>query len=468
MKFKYNHIIVTLLLSVYLFSSCEDFVEVAAPENKMVRDVVFENEGTAKSAMTGIYNELFRAQFSNGQRNSITILSGFSGDNISNIYDTNIERIQFEQNEITPDNSGNLSIWSSAYNIIYMTNSLLEGLQNSGGISEQVKNQLEGEARFIRAFSYFNLVNLYSDIPLLLTTDYEENQLSSRTPMGEVYEEVINDLLLAEELLGAEFPENERTRVNSYTASALLARVYLYLEDWDNAELYSSKVIDATSNYEILNDPEEVFLANSKEAIWQISPLGGGGLSTHTNEGNLLIVDPVLFFLAGIELEEELAAIYDQEDKRLANWIGYDSGLEVFFAHKYKIRNSNDYPIEEYSMVMRLAEQYLIRAEARAHLGDLPEALQDIDVIRKRAGISLISETSPEIGQQALLNIIMQERRKELFTEWGHRWFDLKRTGRADEVLGSQNPLWEATDIWYPIPSEERMRNPNLSQNEGY
>lgn len=468
MKLKYSHIIINLLLSIFLFSSCEDFVEVAAPDNKMVREVVFENDGTARSAMTGIYNELFRVTFSNGQRNSITILSGFSGDNISNIYDTNIERIQFEQNEITPDNSGNLNIWSSAYNIIYMANSLLEGLEDSEGLTEQLKTQLEGEARFVRAFSYFYLVNLYSDIPLLLSTDYGENQLSSRTPMAEVYEQIIDDLLLAEELMGIEFPENERTNLNSYSASALLARVYLYLEDWNNAQTFSSKVIEASSNYEILTDPEEVFLANSKEAIWQISPIGGGGLSTHTNEGNLLIVDPVFSFLAGIELEEEFVEVFDEEDKRLANWVGYDSGLDVYFAHKYKIRNSSDYPIEEYSMVMRLAEQYLIRAEARTHKGDLAGALQDIDTIRERAGLPLLSETNPEIGQQELLDEIIEERRKELFTEWGHRWFDLKRTGRADEVLGNQNPLWEASDIWYPIPSEERIRNPNLSQNEGY
>ncbi|MGY8910888.1 MAG: RagB/SusD family nutrient uptake outer membrane protein, partial [Flavobacteriales bacterium] len=86
----------------------------------------------------------------------------------------------------------------------------------------------------------------------------------------------------------------------------------------------------------------------------------------------------------------------------------------------------------------------------------------------QRAGLELISEINPTISKTNLLDIIMEERRKELFTEWGHRWFDLKRIEKADEVLGNNNSLWETTDVLYPIPSEDRKRNPNLTQNPGY
>ncbi|MEO2072074.1 MAG: RagB/SusD family nutrient uptake outer membrane protein [Zunongwangia sp.] len=117
---------------------------------------------------------------------------------------------------------------------------------------------------------------------------------------------------------------------------------------------------------------------------------------------------------------------------------------------------------------MRLAEQYLIRSEAQAQLGNLSEAITDLNRIRTRAGLSPLAQNNTNLNQEGILNHIYLERQRELFTEWGHRWLDLKRTNKATEYFSSQNPFWETTDIWYPIPSEERMRNPNLSQNEGY
>lgn len=458
-----------LLFSIsFLLLSCEDFLEVEAPDNKLVQEVVFSSDATATSAMTGIYNQLFLSAFSDGFLSSVTLLSGLSADIIRNIYVSNIVSMEFEQNELSPGNSSNFYIWSSAYNIIYMTNSLLEGISNSEKITPDLKTKLEGEARFVRAFTYFYLVNLYGDVPLILTTNYRENQLSARDSSTEVYSQIIDDLQIAMDLLGTNDINGERTQANEYTATALLARVYLYLEDWEQAEVLSSKVINEASSYELLSELNEVFLANSKEAIWQISPIGEGGHASHTNEGNVFIIDPILSFFASIQLEEEFVEVFEETDRRSSNWVGYHEGKDAYFAHKYKIRSSNQFPIKEYSMVLRLAEQYLIRAEARARKGDLSGAIEDLDVIRDRAGIALISESNPGISQEGLLDTVIEERRKELFTEWGHRWLDLKRTGRADEILGAANPVWEPTDIWYPIPAEERKKNPNLSQNSGY
>jgi starch-binding outer membrane protein, SusD/RagB family len=326
---------------------------------------------------------------------------------------------------------------------------------------------LEGEARFVRAFAYFYLVNLYGDVPIILSTNYRDNQLAARDPIAEVYSQIIDDLEVAAELVGSNYINGERTRVNEHAVTALLSRVYLYLEDWQQAETLSTRLINETSMYELPNELNEVFLANSKEAIWQISPIGGGQL-TNTNEGYIFIIDPIFSFLAAFQLEQEFIELFGESDKRYLNWIGYHSGRNAFFAHKYKVWNSNAYPITEYSMVLRLAEQYLIRAESRARRGDLSGSIDDLDKIRERAGLDLIAESNPDITQQELLLKIFEERRKELFGEWGHRWLDLKRTGRAGEVLGTNNPNWEATDIWYPIPEEERRKNPNLSQNPGY
>ena len=120
-------------------------------------------------------------------------------------------------------------------------------------------------------------------------------------------------------------------------------------------------------------------------------------------------------------------------------------------------------------MVFRLGEQYLIRAEARAQQNNLAGAISDIDMIRSRAGLPLINDTEPGINKDNLLLAIEHERQIELFSEWGHRWLDLKRTGRAGAVLGPIKADWSSDDELYPIPQSERDKNPFLGeQNPGY
>jgi len=227
--------------------------------------------------------------------------------------------------------------------------------------------------------------------------------------------------------------------------------------------MLSTEVINESSTYQILDSLNTVFLANSREAIWQISPIGGGGIATNTNDGNIFVIDPVFSFFASIQLREGLVNTFQEEDKRLANWIGYNESLNAYFAHKYKIRTSSDFPIIEYSMVLRLAEQYLIRAEARVYQGKLSEAQNDLNVIRERADLPPFEAQS----ETMLLDELFIQRQQELFTEWGHRWLDLKRSKRAQAIFGS-DPLWDSGDLLYPIPTQELIKNPNLTQNDGY
>lgn len=443
-------------------------VDLDPPSNQLIREEVFADEETVESAMTGIYNQLFQLDYSNGYRSSITTLAGLSADNIENISTSNISRMEFQEHEISLDNTDNLNIWSSAYNMIYATNSFLEGLQNSEDIAPDFRQQMEGQARFVRAFTYFYLTNIYGEVPLILTTAYRENQLKSRAPKNEIYDQVLTDLLLAEEQVPEEYPDGDRTRVNKFTVKAFLARFYLYTENWSLAEELSSEVIAENGLYELSQDLSQVFMANSREAIWQISPVGGNGIATQTNEGNFFIIDPVFSFFAAIKLEESFTNSFDTVDKRFQNWVGYNESLDAHFVYKYKIRSSTEYPIKEYSMVMRLAEQYLIRAESRAMQENLTGAIEDLDKIRQRAGLELLADSNPRMTKNELLEDIFIQRRKELFAEWGHRWFDLKRRNLADQVFGIQNSLWQETDILYPVPESERMKNPNLTQNEGY
>jgi hypothetical protein len=119
-------------------------------------------------------------------------------------------------------------------------------------------------------------------------------------------------------------------------------------------------------------------------------------------------------------------------------------------------------------MVLRLAEQYLIRSEARAMKNNFAGAIEDLDVLRVRAGLPMLSANNEDLSKEELLNTILEERRKELFTEWGHRWLDLKRTNKAENFLSILSEEWNNTDIFYPVPAQERMKNPNLTQNPGY
>lgn len=459
-----NIILIQIMVVVLCcqLTSCEDFVEVETPAQKLATNKVFDNDETAKSALQGIYNELFRSEsFCNGGTNSVTALAGLSAEELATIDATNTGYTEFEENVIQANNPHNLELWASAYHTVYMANALLEGINASSQLSPEVVLQLEGEAKCIRAFTYFYLVNLYGEVPLLLTTDYRTNAISSRAPVEELYGQILSDLEEAEGVLGEDYPNEERTKINKGVAQALLARVYLYRNEWTQAENYSTLVIQSGA-YALLEDLDQVFLANSQEAIWQISPAGLGSNPTNTNEGSMFISAFPTFKLA-----EGVVNSFEEIDKRKLHWIGLDEENNFHYPFKYKLGTSNDV-ITEYSMVLRLAEQYLIRAEARAKQNNLSGAIADLDAIRTRAGVDLIADTNPEITQDALLKIIQQERFREFFTEWGHRWLDLKRTGSASEILADNNPQWEATDTLFPIPEEERLKNSNLTQNPGY
>jgi hypothetical protein len=466
-KFK----VMLMLLGIgYLMESCEDFVEVETPNYKMITETVFADDQTAIATVNGIYNELsLSGHFANGHINSVTVLSGMSSDIFETTSVTDPRYGPFQQNEISPGESqdalANYELWSSAYSIIYMSNSILEGLANSTQISDQTRNIVEGQARFIRAFTYFYLTQLYGDVPLILSTDYRMNAIKERDDTEKVMEQITTDLDMSLTQLEnvEDYKDMERIHVNRYVVAAFSARVHLYRRNWEKAELLSSEVINQSSLYEVLEDPDQVFLKNSREAIWQIAPIVSGIGFSFTKEG---------YFFRGIDsspvkLSDDFITAVNPEDKRLAHWVGFNESREFYYPQKYKDGNSRN-NVTEYSMVLRLAEQYLIRAEARTKQGKLSEAINDLDKIRNRAGLDLFTNINPEIGQEALLQEIMEERKLEFFSEWGHRWLDLKRTGKATNILAPIKPQWEPTDIYYPIPNEERLKNPNLGQNEGY
>ena len=452
-----NAIILTSAFLFFLvFSACEELVDINPPRTEIVREDVFSNDAVAISALSGVYVNLF---LNAGIASGLTRDNGQASDELISFSGSD----EFFGNALTPRNGLVESYWTELYRHIYAVNAIIEGLANSTGVTPKVKDQLEGEAKFIRAFCHFHLVNLWGDVPIVTNTNYRENALANRMSRSEVYQKIVDDLLEAKDLLeeGYSFAGGERARPNKSAASAFLARVYLYLEDWVNAEAESSTVIN-NSDYGLVMDLNEVFLMNSLESIWQLKSVLNGGINTFDGERFILLAAPT-----EVALNEDLVSAFEPGDNRRTNWIGsITDGQTFYYPFKYKIKAAGSTPpITEGLAILRLAEQYLIRAEARVQQGNVAGAQNDLNAVRNRAGIG----NTPANDGTSLLTAIEQERRIELFSEGSHRWFDLKRTGRADAVLGPLKADWQSTDVFYPIPQSELDKDPNLvPQNPGY
>jgi uncharacterized membrane protein (DUF485 family) len=454
--------------------SCKKFITVPASTTTLSAANVYTNDVTATAVLTGIYTKMSNAPFNDGNLISTSLFPGLSCDELKLIENFTItEDIQYSTNELTSDLTPGFDFWSNIYPNIYVINSAIEGINQSHSLTQPVKNQLLGEAKFLRAFCYFYLVNLYGDVPLSLNTDYKANAQLTRSSKTIVYQQIISDLKESKSLLNTDYLDGnlqkytsqmaERVRPTKGAASAMLSRAYLYNGDWANAEAEATLLINNSDLYGIvaLND---VFLKNSKEAIWQLQPVSN---NFNTQDAQLFIIPPTGASSANfVGITDYLLNSFESGDLRKLNWIGsiMANNTTYYYPFKYKSASFNA-PLTEYEMVLRLGEQYLIRAEARAQMGNLSGSQEDLNAIRNRAGLPNTTSTT----QPGLLSAILHERQVELFTEWGHRWFDLKRSGTVDAVLSViKGAHWQTTDQLYPIPQTEISRTPGLIQNPGY
>ncbi|WP_158994118.1 RagB/SusD family nutrient uptake outer membrane protein [Mucilaginibacter sp. L196] len=439
--------------------SCKKTVEVGNPVTQVSSADVFASDPAITAAISGIYSDMLNS-YAGGGYYSVSAVVSYSADELlSSDY-------SFYDDNILPNDYELPYLWGSPYTDIYAANNLLEGLAKPNGISAAMNKQITGEAKFIRAFDYFYLVNLFGDVPLVTGTAWQQNTNATRTPSVQVYQQIVADLKDAQASLPADYSasKGERVRPNKWAATALLARVYLYMEDWPDAEIQASAVIANSSLYSLVS-LNQVFLKNSNEAIWQLS-------SDNSNAQDAEVFSPEPDPSFSSPLQQSTVDKFSADDQRLTYWItplddGTGTGNLLYFPTKYK--NDQTSPITEYSMVMRLAEQYLVRAEARAEQNKITgtnSAATDVNAIRTRAGIAGTTATT----QGTMLLAIEDERLRELFTEWGHRWLDLKRTGRALTVLGALKPNLNQDRLLFPIPQNQITNDPAMAhqQNPGY
>ncbi|HLA58128.1 MAG TPA: RagB/SusD family nutrient uptake outer membrane protein, partial [Puia sp.] len=452
---KFFGILLIPALLIFL-TACNKLVEVQPPPSAVTSSNVYSDDATAAAVLTGIYTIINQSTVLDNGINGFSLKAGLSADELtlfSGASNGNSNLVPFYLNalnagQITDPSAGTSgAVWTQFYQQIYIVNQALERLPSSNTLTPAVRQQLMGEAKFMRAFFYFYLVNLYGGVPLTTSSDYRSNSVLPRATSDQVYQQIIADLKDAQLLLvdgyvasNAMTSTNERLRPNKWAATALLARAFLYDRKYDSAESAATLIINNTALYDTVS-LNNAFLKNSKEAIWQFQSVTTGW---NTEDARVFILTS-----AGpnsnnypVYISPQLLAGFETGDLRRTNWIDSVSanGTTYYYPYKYKSATLNA-DVTEYTMVLRIGEQYLIRAEARAHQNNISGSQTDLNVIRTRAGLPNTSAGD----QDALLTTILHERQAELFTEWGHRWLDLKRTGNVDNIMNAVTPAKGST-----------------------
>lgn len=450
-----------LLLALSLVYACADFTDVDLPSSQLTAGTVFKDKTTANAAIVDIYAKIRDSGLLTGFPSGLCNQLGLYTDELQFYGFSGAGQVNFYNNSLLSTSPQIAELWNSSYNQIYAANAILDGVTNATGLTQEEKEQFTGEALFVRALIHFYLVNSYGAIPYITTTDYKANITVVRMPEAAVYEQIIIDLEQSVALLSAQYNTSNRVRPNKGVAQALLARVYLYSEQWELASNTASAVLNQTELYVWPSSLDLEFLKESKATIWQLM---SGADGENTYQGNIFI------FVQGpppsVAITQHLINAFTIDDQRKTKWIKVVSNGTTTWYHSNKYKEkSNTATSMEYSIIFRMAEQYLIRAEARAHSGDLIGAKEDLNKTRNLAGLSNSTATTSE----QIIAAVQMERRLEFFTEYGHRFFDLKRTGKLDEVLSPIKSQWQTTDRLLPIPQSELLLNSNLSpQNEGY
>lgn len=481
----------TLLLGIVLaigLAACDDLIDID-PEQSISSDQAFDALQNAEAALNGVYDQLQD--------------EGVYGGHMTTAGDFTTGTVQFSGSfttwqatrgfNKTSDHGPSEGMWSGHYTLINRANNVIEfseGLPDRDeAASEDDVDRIVGQARFLRALGYFNLVRLYAHpvgdlgqeafgdvredgVPLDLqpTEGIGEEVELPRAPVQDVYDQIEEDLEAAQDLLGP--VDRDGIRANELTATALLSKVRLYQEQWGDARDLAEEVINSGS-FELSSDPMAPFTqgAGNSELVFAVRNTADDNSGVNAFPTSFYLPD-ALGGRGEMEIVEDFAAQFEESDLRgfggetapEGNFLMYETDG---FLHPNKWTsdvNADDIP------VLRLAEMYLIAAEGHVRSGDGEEATARdyLNTVRERAGASTVAET---VSGDALLDDIINERRLELAYE-GDQYFDIVRLGR-DLVSVFEGEATEAPEFQriYPIPAREIDINPELDpadQNPGY
>lgn len=434
-----NIFFLSFLLAIVLSSvSCKKFLDVETYNNVSDENTIFD-KASAETAVRGAYRALANGNYGSSFQTTI-LLSGGDIRSLNNAQ-TDLNTINYD---LRSDIGFLSTFWSNLYNTINRANHIIEKvpLIEDVKLTQALRDQLVGEAYFIRAISYFDLGRLFGNVQIFLTpTRQVSDKLGvPQSTQAEVYNQVVTDLNKAISLL----PDNiVRNRARKSTAIALRARVYLYQKKYDEAEADATTVL-SNSGYKLIKP--FALAGGTAESVLEVSfsvEAINSGYGLWNTSNRALEPKAVLHNLLNDPLQGGGRKILS-----VANANGQ------FIGGIFPTNTSPNY-------LIRTAELYLIRAEARAlkAVPDLTGALSDLNEVRFRSNVPLSTSTT----QSEILLDIENERRIEFGLE-PHRWFDLVRTGRAAAVLGATNPQ----KYIFPIPASEILADPSLVQNPGY
>ncbi len=470
---------------LFLCSSCEDFLN-EVPQTTRSDENFYKTAADFNNAVIGAYANLKNpGLYGNGGTNaSMLWLTEVVSDNSTHGATKAVSTLsQFEIDEfnISLSNTVTTAAWTGHYVGIGQVNTILDKLPLVT-FEEPLKVRYEGEARFLRAFYYFNLVRLFGDVQLIqnsIESPYGANGIP-RTNAAAIYELIISDLTIAENNLPATIPAAEAGRASRWAAKALLGKVYLTRNQPELAapklnEVIASGQYNLSTSYAATFSPATSY-ANNKDVILAVqykTGLVGQGSALWSD----LIpwgVPGVLFGTTGsgggfMQPTADLENAYEPGDLRKdaslqATYLGAN-GTPVNVRHvvKYKQPGPQSGDADSDFPLLRYADVLLMYAEALNAQGQTVAAEPFLNQVRARAGL-------PEktgLSQADFALALEQERRVELAFE-GHRWFDLVRTNRYVEVMTAKGYAVKEFHRFYPVPQRETDLNNQLTQNPGY
>ncbi|MBF9223865.1 RagB/SusD family nutrient uptake outer membrane protein [Hymenobacter ruricola] len=473
-----NKILLLSLLTLGLtLGSCEKFLE-EKPYDFLAAENFYQNEGDAIAGLNGVFNALLPQTYYGRTGWQITELPA----ELIRVGSSTDERAQLSRFTFTPTNTEINSWWTNSYRMINRANDVIEKVP-AITMDEVRKNNIVGNARFLRALGYFDLVRCFGDVPLVTATVKGPNDelRPSRTPLAQVYDQIIKDLQFAEANC---YPENkiatgEKGRVSSGAATAVLAKVYLTRANSTAAQpTDNQKALDAcntvinSNQYSLLPVYGDVFnpdKENGPEHIFSIQ------FDLPPNTGSIIVrqfLPSQLNGLGTFTVEDSLVRAYRTNDVRRAWNISNQAGtttLARYYFNKFRDdkRIVNDSRCNY--LITRYADVLLMQSEARNNLNaNDPLKYEGYNKVRQRAGIAQWLPITRVTTKDAFVDMLVRERGWELVQE-GHRWFDLVRLGRLQErEKAIFNRTVDNKYLLFPIPQPEMVLNPNLTQNPGY
>lgn len=486
MKIKILLTIISLAVLAISLNGCKDFLD-EDPKDFLSPTNFYKTDGDAHAALMAAYAGITPVYSRN-----LMLLLDMPTEQTNTGQTSNADRINIDELLFEPSNTISTDVWNGTYEAINRANVVIDRVPGID-MDANKRDVIVGEAHFLRALNYFNLVRIFGGVPLRLqeTTSLGELDLA-RSSAEEVYNAIIDDLKAAEAALPNQQTGTEIGRASKGAASTLLAYVYLTKKDWPNAAIKSQEVIDNAGayGYDLYTDYADLWKIENENKLehifmcqFQAGPEGLGSSYSHfllsrdanaiqqqgSGYGQHLVEEGFWLSFSPDDTRRDASILSSFIDPGTNQVVSYpDNGLSELSIWKYydpapfaRNNGSNNYPI------LRYADVLLIKAEALNEMeGPSVEAYKAINEIRGRANLPDLADLSPEEFRDAVL----QERNWEFCFE-SKRFFDLIRTETLVPVMTAAGKNPQPKNLLYPIPQEEIDVNNKIDesdQNPGY